>query len=167
MSRPDARFEALFRSHQPPVLAYVRRRAPAEIVDDVVNQTFLVAWRRFDRIPVEPLPWLYSVARKTLSDQMRSATRRDALRARLGREPQPKPADDDELYDSPIALALAALSPKDIEAITLIAWEGLTPAQAAEVLGEAPGTFRVRLHRARGHLRAALDKDMTEVSDAR
>ena len=115
MDRPDRCFEAPFRAYQPAVLAYTRRRAPPESVDDVVNQTFLVAWRRFERVPVEPSPWLLAVARKTLSDQIRSAMRRDALRARLGREPQPSALDETELYDSPVVLALAGLSPKDLE----------------------------------------------------
>jgi hypothetical protein len=41
----------------------VRRRAPESLVEDVVSETFLVCWRRFDRVPDEPLPWLYAVAR--------------------------------------------------------------------------------------------------------
>ncbi len=52
--------------------------------------------------------------------------------------------------------ALEQLSPEDRELVTLIAWEGLTPAQAATALGLSPGTARVRLHRARTRLRAAL-----------
>ena len=40
--------------------------------------------------------------------------------------------------------------------MTLIAWEGLTPAQAATALGLSAGTVRVRLHRARARLRTAL-----------
>jgi RNA polymerase sigma factor (sigma-70 family) len=52
--------------------------------------------------------------------------------------------------------ALDALAPEDRELVTLIAWEGLTPAQAAAVVGLSAGTARVRLHRARTKLRAAL-----------
>jgi DNA-directed RNA polymerase specialized sigma24 family protein len=55
MTEPDIehrvareRLEDLFRRHEPAVVAYVRRRAPADVVDDIVAETFLVAWRRLD-----------------------------------------------------------------------------------------------------------------------
>jgi RNA polymerase sigma-70 factor (ECF subfamily) len=34
---------------------------------DVVAETFLVAWRRLDDVPADPLPWLYGVARRVLA----------------------------------------------------------------------------------------------------
>jgi hypothetical protein len=37
------RLEDLFRRHEPAVVAYVRRRAPADPVDDMVAETFLIA----------------------------------------------------------------------------------------------------------------------------
>ncbi len=52
--------------------------------------------------------------------------------------------------------ALARLAPREREALMLIAWEGLTPTQAASVLGESPGAFRARLHRARRRMEALL-----------
>jgi len=45
--------------------------------------------------------------------------------------------------------ALKALSREDREALLLIAWEELTPSQAARSLGISATAFRVRLHRAR------------------
>jgi RNA polymerase sigma-70 factor (ECF subfamily) len=36
-------------------------------------ETFLVAWRRLDDVPDDPLPWLYRVARRVLANQRRSA----------------------------------------------------------------------------------------------
>ena len=60
--------------------------------------------------------------------------------------------------------ALGQLSAEDRELVTLIAWEGLTPAQAAAALGVPPGTARVRLHRARTRLRAALSST-TDVEE--
>jgi RNA polymerase sigma-70 factor (ECF subfamily) len=72
------RFERLFRTHHAAVLAYVRRRASTERVDDAVAETFLVAWRRLDRVPDEPLPWLLGVARKVLATGARAERRRRA-----------------------------------------------------------------------------------------
>lgn len=155
------RFEEIFLEHHAAVVGYVRRRAPAEAVDDAVGETFLVAWRRLDRVPEEPLPWLLAVARNVLATQRRGSRRRDALVSRLrGAEPlpyAPPPAVGDG--DGRVLEALARLGEKDREALTLVAWDGLTPQQAAGVLRETPGTFRVRLHRARQRLRRQLDEE--------
>jgi RNA polymerase sigma-70 factor, ECF subfamily len=154
------RFERLFRGHYAAVVAYVRRRAPADAVDDVVAETFLDAWRRLRRVPAEELPWLLGVARNVLATQQRSGLRRARLGLRLtrgGGEPEAEPAGD--RFDGRLSGALARLAAKDREALLLIAWDGLSPAEAANALGEEPGTFRVRLHRARGRLRRLLEED--------
>lgn len=54
--------------------------------------------------------------------------------------------------------ALGALSDHDREALLMIAWDGLTAAQAAEVMGCSTATFNVRLHRARKRLETAADE---------
>jgi RNA polymerase sigma-70 factor (ECF subfamily) len=158
---PDAasdRFERLFRSHHAAVVAYVRRRAHADVVDDVVDETFLVAWRRLDRVPREELPWLLGVARNVLATQHRGARRRRSLASRLaGAGVETTSFDVAAGAGGPVLAALARLAPKDREALTLVAWEGLAPHQAAQVLGEAPGTFRVRLHRARTRMKRSLE----------
>jgi RNA polymerase sigma-70 factor, ECF subfamily len=161
------RFERLFRDHHRAVVAYVRRRAPGDIVDDVVDETFLVAWRRLERVPLEELPWLLGVARNVLATQRRGARRRQALTLRLGSSRGQAAVPD--LADDPggaLSTALARLAPKDREALTLIAWDGLSPHEAALALGEAPGTFRVRLHRARSRLRRALEERATRPHPA-
>jgi hypothetical protein len=61
--------------------------------------------------------------------------------------------------DSELRRALLALSPLDREALLLVAWEDLTPSQAAHTLGINPAAFRVRLLRARRRLRAGLEDD--------
>lgn len=52
--------------------------------------------------------------------------------------------------------ALASLSERDQEVLRLVAWDGLTPAQVAVVLGCTPVAARTRLHRARGRLAVRL-----------
>ena len=54
--------------------------------------------------------------------------------------------------------ALGTLSTDDREALLIIAWDGLTAAQAAQVMGCSTATFNVRLHRARKRLEAAADE---------
>jgi RNA polymerase sigma-70 factor (ECF subfamily) len=161
------RLEELFRSHHPAVVSYVCRRAPAERVDDVVAETFLVAWRRLEDVPAESLPWLLGVARNVVATQRRAARRRGALHLRLRSlavEAVERPSTErPSPGGGPVAAALASLSERDREALTLIAWEGLRPAQAAAVLGESAGAFRVRLHRAKRRLRRSLDRRGAQI----
>jgi RNA polymerase sigma factor (sigma-70 family) len=146
-----ATFEGLFRLHHAEVRAYVRRRNPGAAADDAVAETFLVAWRRLEEIGEDPLPWLLAVARRVLANQRRGEHRRTALVQRLtGATATADPGWEPPAAMSPeLAAALAGLSPREREALLLVAWEGLEPARAARAAGCSPATFRVRLHRAR------------------
>ncbi len=62
--------------------------------------------------------------------------------------------------------ALEQLSESDREVLMLIAWEGLSPAQAAAALGVKAATVRVRLHRARRRLARALVREIGKRSEA-
>lgn len=151
----EARLEALFRAHYRDVAAYVRRRAEPDLVEDVVAETFLVAWRRLDQVPGDARPWLLGVARKTLATQRRSTARRHSLLTKL--EGAQGRSDREQPGELSVAEALGRLSEKDREAITLVAWEGLSPNEAALVLGQSSVAFRVRLHRAKRRLRERLE----------
>jgi RNA polymerase sigma-70 factor (ECF subfamily) len=155
--RRRARFDALFREHHLAVRAYARRRVPPEVVDDIVSETFLIVWRRLDDVPEGPLPWLLTVARNVVGTEWRGAARRERLwlKAQSGHLENYDPADP-ESEDGRVLAALAVLRERDREALTLVAWDGLTPAQAAAVVREPPARFRQRLHRARRRLRAEL-----------
>ena len=152
-----ARFDRLFGRHFAAVRAYVARRSTAAVVDDVLSETFLVAWRRIDSVPGDALPWLLGVARRVLANQRRAEARRgalvDVLASVLPRDPINEPVSGvfGELGD-----AIAALSAREREALLLVAWEGLEPDRAARVVGCAPAAFRARLYRARRRLSAQL-----------
>jgi RNA polymerase sigma-70 factor (ECF subfamily) len=152
-----ARFEQLFRAQYATVAGYVARRAEPDLRDDLVNEVFLVAWRRFDRVPDNPRPWLLAVARNVLGTHIRGARRMRALNERLASVQVDWAAWNQPVSGAAVAEALAALRPKDCEALMLVNWEGLSPAEAAQVLGESPAGFRVRLHRARRRFRKVLD----------
>jgi RNA polymerase sigma-70 factor (ECF subfamily) len=155
----SARFEALFRAHYGRVLSYARRRAPAAVADDVVAETFLIAWRRLESVPSDELPWLFGVARRVLANQRR----RDATQERMALRVAGAPVADeprDLVLDPELALAFSQLGERDRELLRLIAWEGLSPAEAGQVLGWSAVGARARLHRARTrlqHLLARLD----------
>lgn len=138
-----------------PVLAYARRRAPRE-ADDIVAETFTVAWRRFEDIPRDALPWLYGVARRVLSEERRAGRRRDALLRRMRSDSRALGARD-AASEGHVLDALARLGARDREAILLVAWEGLSADRAAKAMDCSTVAFRVRLHRARARLRAQVE----------
>jgi RNA polymerase sigma-70 factor (ECF subfamily) len=197
------RFELLYAKYAPAVKAYVLRRAAASTVDDVVAEVFVVCWRRFEDVPVDPLPWLLGVARRVLSTQRRGERRRGALHERLAGQAGRGMGDALEDFaaatstdfagwtsadtagdfttggsaaasryrgetalagvtDPGLAAALTRLSESDRELLLLIAWEGLSPVEAAAVLGIKPATARVRLLRARRRLTQALARERSD-----
>jgi RNA polymerase sigma-70 factor (ECF subfamily) len=143
------RFEEIYGTHRGRVEAYVRRRAPADLVEDVVADVFVVCLRRIDDVPRDPLPWLYAVARRTLANERRRRARRAPAETPVARDPEP-------VGDSVLAAAFATLREGDREVLRLIAWEGLSPGEAAIVLGCSRVTARVRYHRAKARLAAQL-----------
>lgn len=157
MGDPRQRFEGLYDAHRRDLLAYALRRATPQEAQDAVSEAFLVAWRRIDGAPADPLPWLIGITRRTLANQRRAGRRRTALVERIAAEPATQPRDPaDRGVRGETLRALATLSERDREALCLVAWEGLTPAEAAEALGLPATVFRVRLHRARRRLAAVL-----------
>ncbi len=155
----DETFEGLFRENYPAVRAYALRRASPDAAQDVVAETFLVAWRRLDDVPTDVLPWLFGVARRVLANQRRTADRGAALERRLAAAPAPTGAPDpgDRAGDNELMrLALARLSEPSREVLMLVAWHGLTGARGARAAGCSRAAFAVRLHRARRQLTAEL-----------
>jgi RNA polymerase sigma factor (sigma-70 family) len=148
------RFERVFDAHFRAVLAYAVRRGERAEADDVVAETFLVAWRRLDELPEDPKPWLLAVARGVLANQRRAAGRRAALDERLARE---REVLGESLEDPPVLRALGRLSESDRELLLLVAWEGLSNKEAAATLECSCTALKVRLHRARLRLRATLE----------
>ena len=155
------RFTAIYDEHYRKVLAYLLTRADRQVAEDLAAETFLVVWRRLGVVPEEPLPWLLGVARNMWRGQVRASGRRQALagpvRALSGADDLTGHDMADEIVEgSEVRLALATLSEPDREALTLVAWLDLAPRDAAKVVGCAPATFLVRLHRARRRLERAL-----------
>lgn len=159
------RFEALFQAGYAPVRRYAHHRGMgAADADDLVADVFAVAWRRLDQVPADdPTPWLLAVARNHWRNQLRRSRRDRELAARLhGADAvswQPD-ADDDGMAD--LRRALGAVSSRDRDILLLVAWDGLSIAQVATVLGCSGATARVRLHRARSRLASALQGDASD-----
>jgi RNA polymerase sigma-70 factor (ECF subfamily) len=150
------RLEALYTDHAAAVGAYVARRSGPASAEDVVMEVFVIACRRLEAIPSEPLPWLLGCARRVLANQRRGARRADALTARIALAGGGEPARTTD--DGRVAAALGGLGERDREVLFLSAWEGLEPSAIATVLGCSPVAARMRLHRARARLAAAIGR---------
>lgn len=164
--RQRARFEGLAQVVAQPLHRYLLRRAPADMVEDLLSETMLVLWRRLDDVPglghdVVPrpddvLPWCYGVARRCLANARRAEGRSMRLVERLVRmqeTPYTGGADHSELH-----AALDTLGQLDREVVRLWAWEELSPRQIAEVTGLSPNAVSIRLHRAKGKLATRLQR---------
>jgi RNA polymerase sigma factor (sigma-70 family) len=168
----ERRFEALFRENYPAVRAYALRRTSPDLAQDVVAETFLVAWRRLEDVPADALPWLYGVARRVLANQRRGADRRQRLEDRIASAAPPTTSHDPGASAGEaelLRLALGRLPEPSREALMLVAWQGLSGARAARAAGCSRATFAVRLHRARARLAAevaALDRQPVSQADS-
>jgi len=148
----ELRFRSVF-SHLGAVTAYARRRGSRD-ADGIAAETMTVAWRRLADVPEDdPRPWLYATARNLLLAEARKAA--PSAGAYAG---EVQPAHELQELDPELDAALRALKAPDREALLLVAWEDLTPSQAANALGINPTAFRVRLLRARRRLRASLEE---------
>jgi RNA polymerase sigma factor (sigma-70 family) len=161
---PNVDFEDLYRATYPRVLAYARSLASREDADDVVAETYAIAWRRQHDLPRgAELGWLIGTARRCMANSRRSRRRAGALHALLDLQPRvagPDPAQ--RIVDGELRDALMALSPLDREAVVLTAWFDLSSADAAQALGITPAAFRMRAARARRRLHAALTPTTTK-----
>jgi RNA polymerase sigma-70 factor (ECF subfamily) len=182
----ERRFEAIYADTYPSLVAYARRRLPSPSeADDVVAEVYTTAWRRrydlesIDRsAEFDVLPWLYGIAANVVRNHRRSGGRRLRLVDRLRSQPSSvttvagtaEPAratgsghstvgvtagpDDDT--STAIRAALGRLSFDDQEVLRLVAWEGLSHAEAGQALGCTTNAVGIRMHRARQRLAEEL-----------
>ena len=144
------RLDAWFRAYGDRVLAYLLHRTDRQTAEDVLQEVFVTAFRRAAEVPDPPIGWLLGTARRTLANSARGDRRRDRLAVRLGTGESA--GGDDDHAGEVVATALAQLSARDREVLTLSAWYELTADEAAQALGCSPAAYAVRLHRARHRL---------------
>lgn len=163
-----ARFAAAYRLLAPQVRGWARRQVPDDQAEDVVSETFLVVWRRWDDAPDAPeqlRPWVFGVARnKVLRVREQHGRVLRSVASVAAAEPARAPAADPAerlAGDDRARRLLALLPPAEAEVMSLTVWAGLTPSEAAQVLGCSLTALTSRLSRARARLAAALADDTT------
>jgi len=169
----ERRYRVLFDAAYRPILAYALRRTPnTPAAEDVVAETFLVAWRRIGDVPTDPdtaLLWLYGVARRVLANTRRGDARRDRLLARIRQHrTETTVASLEDIAEragqhQAVIAAFGRLRPEDIEILQLAMWEQLSHAQIAVILDRSVNAVGIRLHRARKAFADQLAKEDPET----
>jgi RNA polymerase sigma-70 factor, ECF subfamily len=142
-----------------------RRTASWTAAEDVLQTTFLRAWRTLTSGRHGPLRgtsargWLLVVAGSECRNAFRAARRMRQLVERL---PAPEAGPDhatevarrvdDQRRMSAVRQAVDKLPRHERETLELVTWAGLSIAETAAALGVPEGTVKARLHRARKRL---------------
>lgn len=178
---PDV-FAVLFDRYADDIHRYAARRLGTEAADDLMAETFVIAFqrrRRYDLSRPKALPWLYGIVTNLIGRHRRAEARRLRAMSRVALTTPAEGCGEGEAMEDRVvarvgaestrcslAAALAGLSARNRDVLLLIAWGDLDYTEAAEALGIPVGTVRSRLHRARSGLRAALGgSDPTTIRD--
>ena len=160
--------EVAFGAHYTRILRYVRGVVrDADEAEDLTQETFLRAFRARDslRDPDAVLPWLYSVATHVCLDRLRQHARQARTGSDLDPEavspPDPAPSAglraEQQDMSSCVEAYVSELSDSDRAVLLMHDVKGLTAREIGELLGDSIGSVKIRLHRARKQLQAALE----------
>lgn len=173
-----AEFEALYRANVAAVTAYfARRSADPQTVADLTADTFVAAitsFATFDPRKGTPRAWVFGIARRIYAahchahSQQRSRMERLTGRREIASDEIGELIDriDAERAGRALVTGLTTLPATDRAVVELVDLAGLQAKEAAQVLGIAPGTLRIRLMRARARLRKAVSPDLAHGTDS-
>ena len=144
-------FEDLFTSHAVEVHRYITRRHVGSDVDDLVAEVFTLAWQKRTEIPQDyQLPWLYRTAWFLIANAHRKLS--DIPMEAFSIEEVSPDIADVVIESAKMREVWLAIPERDREVLRLVAWEGLTPPQVADVLGISVGGASSAISRARKNL---------------
>ncbi|GAA0274330.1 RNA polymerase sigma factor [Cryptosporangium japonicum] len=162
-------FADLVRAWHDPLTSYVRRMLDAERADDVVQEVWLAVVRGLPRLrdPARFPPWLFSIARRAVTDRLREEYARPEAahpaRSEPGGEVRAGAVDDAVLDRAAVVAGVAALPVREREVVILFYLLDLSLETCAEICGIPVGTVKSRLSRGRRMLRT----EFTEKGFAR
>jgi RNA polymerase sigma factor (sigma-70 family) len=157
----DREFVRLVDDNRRALQRYVLRRlADPESSDDVLIDTFVVAWRKRSELPPREreLSWLFSIAFRVISNHRRARDRQHRLHLRLSREREPMTDESgiSTVETNSLRVAMDELGEIDRELLQLVYWEKLKYRDVAIVLGISENAVAIRATRARKVLRGLL-----------
>ncbi len=159
-SSEEDRFRRLVRENSTEVATYLRRRLhplSSADLDDLVEETMLVVWRRIDAVPPDAeLPWMIGVARNVLRNARRNQNRRTIFESSLVPHSSGPSAEDQVIADTSVRDALLALNDDDREILMLNAWDGLDTTALGVALAITTNAAAVRLSRAQARFRTSF-----------
>ncbi len=163
--RDHAAFEALYRRYSRSVLGLaLRRLGDRGRAEDALQETFTAIWRAARTYKPErgkAAPWLFAVARNSISD-----------RGRARREPPAEAPDEPTLDAGPderaeqswlswrVHGALETLPDHERELIELAYWSGLSQSEIATLVGIPLGTVKTRTRSALARLADELQEEL-------
>jgi RNA polymerase sigma-70 factor, ECF subfamily len=167
----DRALRELFERHAPILAARLRAVLPPSDVEDVLQETFLAAWKGAAsyRAP-DPAGaskaggWLWGIARRQAALLLRRrgpahAPLPDGITLDTVGIPGDRAADDPAetvVAQARLASAVSVLSPAEHQVWRLVYVEDRPLSEVAELTGVPEGTVKSRAHRARRLLRSAL-----------
>jgi len=172
-SGDDSAFSELYDLLAPRLSSFLlRRMGDAAATEDLLQQTFLqmhCARRHFVR-GADVTPWAFAIARRLHVDLVRKRKPESALDwaddevppALLAPGEQPDTIVAFDRLARRVEDQLAQVPERQRAAFELVYGDGLSPSQAAHVLGTSVVAVRLRLHRACEALRKALGNHVHE-----
>jgi RNA polymerase sigma factor (sigma-70 family) len=152
--------ERLFRAHEPRLGRFLAQVVDdRQLAEDLVQETFLAAYRDRDRIPTlaNPEAWLFGIARNRVLHALR--TRQRAWRAIQRLSCEPRPAQPDPAEAAAVRDFLARhLDPDERILLVLRYVHGFRSHELAEIAGRSPEAIRKSLSRSRRRLLALLNE---------
>jgi len=169
-----AAFDVLVDRHAGRVLRLIRCRVGEAAAEDVLQQTFLAAWRSAARFRGEArvTTWLFTIARNTAAKVAERARRSPVsdvpldtlgVEAGWGSEDPESIALAAERHDL-LRAAFASLDDEAREVLTLRDLEGLSGDDTAALLGVSLAAMKSRLHRARLTLAARMKGEVRRAT---
>ena len=160
--------EELFINQRRRLKSFVRKRlADENAAEDIVQQTFLGAYRSWGSFRGESTPetWLFGIAMNLIRDL---TSRAPGAKIKFASEEEIEEEAIPELdpmhicmrsqFSQKLRQAVENLPPEMSETLRLVVEEGLSYQQAAEVMEVPIGTIRSRLSRTRAALKNLMDK---------
>lgn len=167
-------FGAIFERHFDTIYQYLACRIGADAADDLASEVFSVAFRRrssYDLTRDNARPWLYGIATNLLHRHHRTEQRQLRAYARSDLRSEGFDATtviarvDAGTWRAAVAVALAALKPRDRDVLLLFSGEDQSYQDIANALGIPVGTVRSRLNRARRIVRERLSQSGQYLRD--